>query len=326
MDVLKDRFGRTIDYLRVSVTDRCNLRCGYCVSDGYAPSPEAALLTFEEIAFVCEQAARLGIDRFKLTGGEPLMRKDCAALVRMLKAIPGVSQVTMTTNGVLLKDHLDALLGAGLDAVNVSLDATDRATYRAITGADELDRVLASVRAAAGRLPVKLNCVVQRGVNEDAPLSLAALAKAMPLDVRFIEMMPFGGGQRAEAVPNAEVLSMLEACYGKSVPDEARRGNGPAAYRRFDGFIGSVGFISAVHDRFCGRCNRLRLLSTGELKPCLCYGGGVPLRETLRDGEGGKAERVREKIKQAVCEKPRAHCFENPGAVTEDRRMIQIGG
>ena len=324
--MIKDRFGRTIDYMRVSVTDRCNLRCGYCMPDGIASVPMAELLTYEEIAFVCRQAAGLGIRRVKLTGGEPLVRKNCAALVSMLKGIPGLEQVTLTTNGVLLGGCLEELLEAGLDAVNVSLDTTDREKYRAITGTDALDRVLAAVSAAAGRLPVKVNCVVQRGVNEDAPLLLAELARDLPVDVRFIELMPFGGGKQLRTVPNTEVLAMIEERYGKTDEDLRIHGNGPAFYRHPAGFAGSIGFISAVHGRFCIHCNRLRLTSTGELKPCLCYGDSIPLKPILRDGEGSREERVREAIREAVRIKPGEHCFEKPEGVTEGRSMAQIGG
>ena len=324
--MLRDRFNRTIDYMRVSVTDRCNLRCGYCVPGAPAPVPEDEVLSFEEIAFICAQAASLGITRFRLTGGEPLAREGCPELVAMLKAIPGVEQLALTTNGVMLKPQLDALFDAGLDAVNISLDSVDREQYAAITGVDALDRVLNAIDAAANRLPVKLNCVVQRGVNEDAPPALALLAKDRPVDVRFIELMPIGGGRALKTVPNEEVLSGLEARFGISVPDGRSHGNGPAVYRRLPGFMGSVGFISAVHDPFCQSCNRLRLLPTGELKPCLCYGDTIPLRDILRDGAPDKAGRIREKLRQAVQAKPRAHCFDSPDAVTERREMVRIRG
>ena len=163
--MLKDQYGRTIDYMRISVTDRCNLRCRYCMPEDIRRLPMEELLRYEEIAFVCAQAAALGIDRFRITGGEPLVRKDCAALAAMLKGIPGVRQVALTTNGVLLAEQLEDLLRAGIDAVNISLDTLDREQYRAITGRDELDRVLASIRLAAERLSVKINCVMQRGIN-----------------------------------------------------------------------------------------------------------------------------------------------------------------
>lgn len=326
MSMLKDQFGRTINYMRISVTDRCNLRCRYCMPEGIERVPMAEILTYEEIAFICAQAAGLGIDRYRITGGEPLVRKDCAALVAMLKRITGVRQVALTTNGILLADCLEELLAAGMDAVNISLDTLDREQYKAITGTDGLEKVLASVRLAAGRLPVKINCVVQGGVNDGAPEELAALAREMPVDVRFIELMPVGAAGNRRTVPNTDVLCRIEAKYGKTEADPERRGNGPAVYRRPEGFRGRIGFISAMHGKFCGECNRLRLTSVGELKPCLCYGDVIPLREILRDSGGEKEERVREKIREAVRSKPMAHCFEHLEKVTEHRNMAEIGG
>ena len=324
--MMKDRFGRTINYMRISVTDRCNLRCRYCMPDGIERLPMQEILTYEEIAFACARAAELGIDQFRITGGEPLVRKGCAVLVSMLKEIPGIRRVAMTTNGVLLAEHLEELLEAGLDAVNISLDSTDREQYRAITGMDELDRVLASVRLAAGRLPVKINCVVQRGVNEDAPVCVAALARDLPADVRFIELMPIGAGKNLATVPNATVLAMIEERYGKMTAAPVPGGRGPAVYFRPEGFAGRIGFISAMHKKFCSECNRLRLTPTGELKPCLCYADSIPLREILRGNSADKGERIREKIREAVMRKPQAHCFEHRDDVTEDRKMSQIGG
>ena len=324
--MLKDRYGRTINYMRISVTDRCNLQCRYCMPDVSEHLPMDSLLTYEEIAFVCAQAVSLGIDRFRITGGEPLVRKNCETLVALLKQIPGARQVALTTNGVLLGEYLDRLTEAGLDAVNISLDTLDREQYRTITGRDELDRVLDSVRRAAGRLPVKINCVVQKGINEDAPAQLAALARDLPVDVRFIELMPIGAGTELATVPNTQVLAGIEEQYGKTAEDRELRGNGPAVYRRPEGFTGRIGFISAVHGKFCGTCNRLRLTSTGELKPCLCYAETVPLREILRDGDGQKEERIRAGIREAVALKPRAHCFEHREEITEKRGMAEIGG
>lgn len=312
--------------MRISVTDRCNLRCRYCMPHGIEQRPMAEILSYEEIVFVCSQAARLGIDRFRITGGEPLVRKNCEKLVSMLKQIPGVRQVALTTNGILLAEKLDALLEAGIDAVNISLDTTDREQYRAITGMDGLDRVLASIRLAAGKLPVKINCVVQRGVNEDMPVPLARLARDLPVDVRFIELMPIGEAKNMQTVPNAEVLRLIEGAYGRTAEESGRRGNGPAVYRSLEGFDGRIGFISAIHGKFCGTCNRIRLTSTGELKPCLCYRDVIPLREILRDGGGKKEERIRDKILEAVKNKPTAHCFEHRTDITEDREMVRIGG
>ena len=312
--------------MRISVTDRCNLRCRYCMPDGIERIPMSDLLTYEEIAFVCRQAADLGIGSFRITGGEPLVRKGCVRLVSMLKETPGVRRVTMTTNGVLLGEHLNGLLDAGLDAVNISLDTLDRGQYKAITGMDELDRVLASIRRAAGKLPVRINCVICRGINDDAPGEMATLARDLPVDVRFIELMPIGAAKGLETVPNASVLARIEEQYGKTTESPGGDGDGPAVYRRADGFTGRIGFISAMHGKFCAACNRLRLTSVGELKPCLCYADTVPLREILRDGAADKEERIREKIREAVRLKPQAHCFERRENVTEEKEMVRIGG
>lgn len=312
--------------MRISVTDRCNLRCRYCMPDGIERIPMSDLLTYEEIAFVCRQAADLGIGSFRITGGEPLVRKGCVRLVSMLKETPGVRRVTMTTNGVLLGERLNGLLDAGLDAVNISLDTLDRGQYKAITGMDELDRVLASIRRAAGKLPVRINCVICREINDDAPGELATLARDLPVDVRFIELMPIGAAKGLETVPNASVLARIEEQYGKTTESPGGDGDGPAVYRRADGFTGRIGFISAMHGKFCAACNRLRLTSVGELKPCLCYADTVPLREILRDGAADKEERIREKIREAVRLKPQAHCFERRENVTEEKEMVRIGG
>ena len=312
--------------MRISVTDRCNLRCRYCMPDGIERIPMSDLLTYEEIALVCRQAADLGIGSFRITGGEPLVRKGCVRLVSMLKETPGVRRVTMTTNGVLLGEHLNGLLDAGLDAVNISLDTLDRGQYKAITGMDELDRVLASIRRAAGKLPVRINCVICREINDDAPGELATLARDLPVDVRFIELMPIGAAKGLETVPNASTLARIEEQYGKTTESPGGDGDGPAVYRRADGFTGRIGFISAMHGKFCAACNRLRLTSVGELKPCLCYADTVPLREILRDGAADKEERIREKIREAVRLKPQAHCFERRENVTEEKEMVRIGG
>ena len=194
-----DQYGRSIDYMRVSITDRCNLRCRYCMPEGVELLPMKDILTYEEIREICSEAARLGIRKLKITGGEPLVRLGCADLIRELKAIEGIEQVTMTTNGVLLGRYLPELIRAGLDAVNISLDTLDRDRYAAITGRDELVSVLESVDAAlASPLRVKINAVLQKGVNDDEWFSLAELARGRALDVRFIEIMPIGFGLQIE--------------------------------------------------------------------------------------------------------------------------------
>ena len=324
--MIQDTFGRTINYMRISITDRCNLRCRYCMPGGIDCLPMGELLTCGEIGAVCAQAAALGIDRFKITGGEPLVRNDCSRLISVIRKTPGVSQVTMTTNGVLLGEYLDELLEAGLDAVSISLDTLDPESFASITGRDELERVLKSIRMAAGRLPVKINCVIQSGVNEDTPVQIVRFAKELPVDVRFIEMMPIGSGRDYRTIPNQVIKEQLEKVYGKASLDERVHGNGPAVYCNLPGFTGSVGFISAVHGKFCAGCNRIRLTSTGDLKPCLCFADAIPLKPVLRNGGPDRDGRIRALIRQAVLAKPGMHCFEVREKITEERKMAQIGG
>ncbi len=327
---MKDSFGREINYMRISITDRCNLRCGYCMPEnGIELAPAKEILTLEEIVRVCQAAAGLGIHRFKITGGEPLARTGCPELVGMIKKIFGVRQVTLTTNGVLLGRHLDRLLENSLDGVNISLDTLNEKVYRQITGFDELPAVRDSLeRAVEKGLRVKINTVLQKGVNDGEWMSLAGLAKEMPVDVRFIEMMPIGLGKKSQGVSGKEVLLNLKREYPGIEPDDTFHGNGPATYYRIPGFAGGIGFISAVHRRFCESCNRIRLTAKGELKPCLCYETFVDVKRALR-GPGDmekKQEGLKDLIRQAVSRKPEMHCFETEDQITEGRQMVQIGG
>lgn len=321
---MKDRYGRTIDYLRLSITDRCNLRCRYCMPQGCKWIPMEEILTLEELEQICQIAASLGIRRIKITGGEPLVRKGCGELVRMLKAVPGIEQVTLTTNGVLLADYAGQLKAYGLDGVNVSLDTLDRETYAAITGKDCLDDTLAGIAAAERcQLPVKLNAVLQMGVNEKEWSALAELARSRPLDVRFIEMMPIGYGKGFQGLSNTELLKQLREKYGPIEPDARAHGNGPAVYYRIPGFQGSIGFISAIHGKFCGSCNRVRLTSTGFMKGCLCYEDGQDLKAPLR---AGNLPEVARRMRSVMERKPESHCFEQLSGVTERHEMSKIGG
>ena len=324
-----DRFGRSIDYMRVSITDRCNLRCRYCMPEGVELLPMRSILTYEEIREICAAAAELGIRKLKVTGGEPLVRLGCPDLIRTLKSVPGIEQVTLTTNGVLLGRYLPALVEAGLDAVNISLDTLDRERYAAITGRDELTSVLDSVDAAlASPLRVKLNAVLQKGVNDDEWLSLAGLARDRALDVRFIEMMPIGLGKQIEGMANTLLREELLRRFPELEEDASVHGNGPAAYVRIPGWKGGVGFISAIHGRFCGECNRLRLTSQGGLKPCLCYGDVTDLMPLLRGETAGeeRAALLRSALENAIWNKPKQHCFEELESITEKGRMARIGG
>ncbi len=324
-----DQFGRTIDYMRVSITDRCNLRCRYCMPDGISLVPMKNILTYEEIEEICAAAVSLDIRKFKITGGEPLARLGCADLIASLKKIPGSEQVTMTTNGVLLKNFLPELLASGLDAVNISLDTLIPARFESITGSNKLDEVLDGIDASlkAG-LRTKINAVLQQDVNDDEWLRLASLAKDKPLDVRFIEMMPIGYGRKVTGISNDTLFARFSAELPEIKKDTSVHGNGPAVYVRIPGWIGSIGFISAIHGKFCGSCNRVRLTSQGRLKPCLCYGETIDLLPLLRSGktEAERKEALIAALREGIYQKPRQHCFENPEMITETTRMSNIGG
>lgn len=321
---MKDLQGRDINYMRISITDRCNLRCKYCMPDGIELLPMSEILSFEEIIRVCRQAVELGITRFKITGGEPLVRKGCASLIREIKRLPGVEQVTMTTNGVLLSGYLEQLSEAGLDAVNISLDTLHRKEFAELTGADHLPEVLESIDAAVeSGLRVKVNAVLQKGKNADEWQQLLELAKDRPLDVRFIEMMPIGRGRECMGIANDELLKQIQENYPGVCKDERVHGNGPAVYYHIPGFAGSVGFISAIHGVFCSSCNRIRMTATGDLKPCLCYQDSVSVREAARYGTD---EEVRARLEEAITMKPKQHCFDEEQGITEQRKMVQIGG
>lgn len=321
---MKDRFGREIDYLRISITDRCNLRCRYCIPDGVQSVPTGELLTYEEIEKVCRCGAELGIAKLKVTGGEPLVRKGAAELIGMLKRIPGISSVTMTTNGVLLAEHLDDLKAKGLDGVNISLDTLDRDRYREITGQDKLFQVLEAVEMAVrSGIRTKLNAVLMGTVRDSDWQGLVELARTRPLDVRFIELMPIGAGACMEGYSNRLLFEKISRVYGRPDRDEREHGNGPAVYYRLPGFAGSIGLISPIHGSFCHRCSRLRMSAKGELKPCLCYEDAVPLKDLLRQNN---QEGVKDALAQAIMGKPGAHCFESIQNVTEKKNMIGIGG
>ena len=310
---MEDKYGRTINYIRISITDRCNLRCRYCMPQGAAFVPQEDLLTDQEIQQVCRAAARMGISMVKITGGEPLLREGCAELVGMLKRLPGIRQVTMTTNGILLHQYLLQLLANGLDAVNISLDTLSENTYAQMTGKPQLSRVLANIRLAGlAGLSVKLNCVLLKGVNDKEWHELAALTQKMPVDVRFIEMMPIGYGREYTPVSNEMLLKELYRIYPDLETDRRIHGNGPAVYYRIKDAQGSIGLISAI----------------GRLKPCLCFADSVDLGAVLRGNmpEEKKQEALCQAFCQALADKPRMHRFEVPGAVTEQAQMVQIGG
>ena len=326
---MKDRYGREIDYLRISITDRCNLRCIYCMpEEGICQISHGEILTYDEIQRVCRCMTTLGIKKIKLTGGEPLTRKNSAALVRMLKELPGIEKVTLTTNGVLLGEQIGELAESGIDNINISLDTLDASVYRQLTRRDEIEAVRRGLRTAIqkGRMQIKINCVPVLGIEEQKLLEVAELAKNHNVHVRFIEMMPIGMGTQFAFVKEDALKHALEEAFGTFTPCGDVAGNGPCHYFAVPGFQGRIGFISAVSHKFCSECNRIRLTSEGFLKTCLQYDNGVELKTILRGG--GTDEDLRRAIGQALAEKPKGHSFEKKTEFTdrEHRGMSQIGG
>lgn len=321
-----DRYGRVINYLRISVTDRCNLRCCYCMPEGVQDVGMKNILTFEEIWEIVRTGVSLGITHIRITGGEPLVRKGCVDLIRGIREIPGVETITMTTNGVLLGNYGKQLKEAGVDGVNISLDTLDPEEFYKITGKRELQEVLAGIRAVkTAGLPVKLNAVNRKELD---PIPLVRYAQEENLPLRFIEMMPVGYGKKYVGRSNEELRETLEAVCGKAEcmtnrEELSRMGSGPAVYYQFSDLKVPVGFISAIHGKFCDTCNRVRLTAEGYLKLCLCYDEGADLRRVLREGE---KENLRTIMEQTIFRKPAAHCFEHPAEMTETHEMVKIGG
>ncbi|NMB88003.1 MAG: GTP 3',8-cyclase MoaA [Chloroflexi bacterium] len=328
--MLVDGYRRPVTYLRVSVTDRCNLRCVYCMPpEGIEWQPHAGILRYEEIYAAVRAAAGLGIRSVRLTGGEPLVRAGLPALVEMLAAIPGIQEVSLTTNGLLLEKMAPELAQAGLKRVNVSLDSLSPERFARITRGGSLDQVLRGVQAAeaCGLTPVKFNVVVLRGVNLDELLDLAALSFENKRQVRFIELMPvknqapWGEGFPASGqayVPAGEILRRLAPLDPQPVASTC--GCGPARSYTIAGGRGVIGLISPIGDHFCGSCNRLRLTADGNLRPCLLNDQEVPLRPALRAGQP-----LEPLFEQAARLKPSGHQLDLRPALG-GRSMRQIGG
>lgn len=294
----------------------------------------AQILSYDEIERVVKLCAKMGISKVKLTGGEPLVRKGLSSLLKSLKNIDGIDEVTLTTNGVLLESQIDDLVKAGLSAVNISLDTLDRSQYERLTRRDQLEDALNGLNAALKypQLKVKVNCVTLLGENDNQWSKLATLAKERPVDVRFIEMMPIGIGHSDPHGSQKIVCDNLVKTFGEATNLLGKFGNGPAVYMQFPGFKGKIGFISAVSHQFCDSCNRVRLTADGFLKPCLQYSSGRDLRELLRNNCSD--EEIFDVIKETIYKKPRSHQFKNSAnegcecetKQMEQRRMSSIGG
>jgi len=325
----QDDFGRAINYLRVSVTDRCNLRCVYCMPpEGVQKQGHGHVLSYEEMALAIRAAAEIGIRKVRLTGGEPLARLGLPGFVKLIAAIPGIDDISMTTNATLLAGQARALAEAGLRRVNISLDTLRPERYTAMTRRGQIEDVWAGIAAAreAGLAPIKLNAVVIRGLNDDEVAGLAGRTLTDGWHMRFIEWMPVGGSTgwaAGGAVPVAEMRAQIEQRFGPLQPVPGPVGNGPARYFRIPGAEGTIGFIGALSEHFCHSCNRLRLTADGRLRPCLLSDQEVDLRAALR--AGGGLEAARELVAQAIQLKPMCHHL-GDARVPQGRTMSQIGG
>ncbi len=320
---MHDTCGRKIDYLRISVTDLCNLRCKYCIPEkGVSLKGHDDILGFEEIERIVQEAAALGVTKVRITGGEPLVRRGITELVRLVALVPGIRDIAMTTNGLLLAEYAQQLKEAGLHRVNISLDTLDPDKYREITRGGDLTQVLEGIRMAraVGLTPIKINAVLIGGFNDMEIEQFVELTRQEPLDVRFIELMPIGEASTWSAehfIPNETVLKRMPELAPLAVQDA----QSPARYYTLPGAQGKVGLINPISSHFCAACNRIRLTADGKLKPCLNADTEISLLEALR-GDGSLSERILEAIRL----KPESHHILGSDFKPVSRNMHQIGG
>ncbi|HML37398.1 MAG TPA: GTP 3',8-cyclase MoaA [Bacillota bacterium] len=319
---MKDKFGREISYMRISVTDRCNLRCRYCMpAEGVEDLGHENILSFEDIERIVKASAALGITKYRLTGGEPLARKGIVSLVEALSKIEGVGELAMTTNGTMLAQHAEALKNAGLQRVNISVDSLIYHKYEEITRGGDLDAVFEGVNAALkfGLTPVKLNVVVMEGFNDDEILNFVQLSINHPLDIRFIELMPVGQTSeenRYRYLSSEDIKKKLPAL----IP--LNKQEGVAELYKYPEGLGTIGFISPMSNLFCGSCDKIRLTADGKLKPCLHSDEEIDLRGILKTNDD---ELLKEIVRKAILHKGDKH-YLNEGAKPVARSMSQIGG
>lgn len=331
MNGLRDGFQRTIDYMRISITDRCNLRCIYCMPpEGLRPIEHKEILRYEEIIRIVGIAALMGVRKVRITGGEPLIRKNIARLINPLKCIAGINDLSLTTNGILLARYAEELVAAGLERVNISLDSLRPDRFREITRGGDLEAVLKGIEAAesAGLSPIKINMVPIRGVNDDEIKDFARLTLRYPYQIRFIEFMPFGSPELwspEKFISSDEIKSLAEEIAPLN-PAKHRK-SGPAKYFRFEGSPGMLGFISPLSNHFCGECSRLRLTADGNLRPCLFSETEIDLKPALRGG--APDEEVERLIRLSIEVKPKEHNIGNRNEKAYPflkRPMSRIGG
>ena len=325
---MKDTFGRTIDYLRLSVTDRCNLRCRYCMpEEGISACSHDEILSYEELERIARIVVAAGIRRIRVTGGEPLVRRGLPGFIARLAELSPRPELALTTNGLLLAEKALSLKQAGLDRINVSLDTLNPERFREMCRRDGLEQVFAGLDAAekAGLAPIKVNMVPLANFNVDEIPDFARLTLKRNCDIRFIEFMPVSGGLEYPAesrVPTDEIRRRVETLG--PLEEVSSSGSGPARTYQLPGARGRIGFISAISEHFCDRCNRLRLTPEGQLRPCLFSDFSIDLRTPLR--EGASDGELRELLQKAVCGKPEKHAIDSPGFAPGKRHMHTIGG
>ncbi len=328
MEGIQDKYSRVIDYMRISVIDRCNLRCTYCMpSEGIKPLAHKDILRYEEILRIVNIAAKLGVNKIRITGGEPLIRKNLSFLIASIHAIKGIEDISLTTNGVLLRKHIGELAVAGLNRINVSLDSLKADKYREITRGGNIDDVFEGIYEAqqAGLSPIKLNMVPVRGCNDDEIEAFAQLTIKTPFHVRFIEFMPMGGSElwgQDKYISTEEIKRRVSAVAPLN-PVKLRR-SGPARYYRFENAPGVIGFISPITHHFCNSCNRLRLTSEGKLRPCLFSETEIDLRSVMRSGASD--EEIERLLRLSVEIKPKGHAINHEKSFAHLKPMSRIGG
>ena len=336
MKKLIDSYGREIVYLRISLTDRCNFRCIYCSPSDkdFCFIKHQDILRFEEILKIAEVAVKMGMTKIRLTGGEPLVRKGIVDFIKKLKQIEGLEDISMTTNGYFLSDMATSLKRAGLDRVNISLDSMEREKFKKITGFDGLENVLQGIHAAqeTGLTPVKINVVLLKGINDDEVEDFIQLTVNQPLYIRFIELMPTNHElsqiNQGHFVSANNIKEKMRTRFPDLKPSSVEKGYGPAVYYQLPGAKGMVGFITAVSQHFCAKCNRIRLTAEGKIRPCLFNSREVDLKDRLRQvplNETEKREKVIQNcIKEAIKIKPFRHHIGNKN--TSEFEMSKIGG
>ncbi|MGG7144621.1 GTP 3',8-cyclase MoaA [Clostridium nigeriense] len=323
---MRDKYGREVDYLRISLTDRCNLRCVYCMEEeGSNFFKNEEKLTKDEICKIVSVSAKLGIKKIRLTGGEPLVRNDIVELMEKINNIPEIEEIYLTTNGIILEEKVEVLKKVGLKGVNISLDSLKEEMFHKLTRLGDLKKVLSAIdKCLELGIKVKLNTVMIKGMNEDEILDFVKLTLKKNIDVRFIELMPIGIGSKYKGVSNEEIKELINENY-KDI-EEVRRNktDGPATYIKLKDGKGQIGFISAISNCFCENCNRIRLTSEGFLKQCLHFNYGIDLRKLIRSG--ASEEEILNLIKDNIFNKPEKHLFLEKSKDKELKFMNQIGG